>query len=61
MGAAQHPKCGVPLILDQAKTPEQKQRSRSRVGPIGIGRPFFMPPNVPAERVTPSAARSTQR
>jgi len=41
----------VPLILDQAKTPEQKQSLDLAVARLEFGRPFFMPPNVPAERV----------
>jgi len=41
----------VPLILDQAKTPEQKQALDLALARLEFGRPFFMPPNVPAERV----------
>ena len=41
----------VPLILDQAKTPEQKQSLDLALARLEFGRPFFMPPNVPAERV----------
>ena len=47
-----HPEMpGVPLILDQAKTPEQKQSLDLALARLEFGRPFFMPPNVPAERV----------
>jgi tripartite-type tricarboxylate transporter receptor subunit TctC len=41
----------VPLIVDQAKTPEQKQALDLALARLEFGRPFFMPPNVPAERV----------
>jgi tripartite-type tricarboxylate transporter receptor subunit TctC len=41
----------VPLILDQAKTQEQKQALELALARLEFGRPFFMPPNVPAERV----------
>ena len=41
----------VPLILDQAKTDEQKQALDLALARLEFGRPFFMPPNVPAERV----------
>jgi tripartite-type tricarboxylate transporter receptor subunit TctC len=41
----------VPLILEQAKTPEQKQALDLALARLEFGRPFFMPPNVPAERV----------
>jgi tripartite-type tricarboxylate transporter receptor subunit TctC len=42
----------VPIILDQAKTEEQKQSLNLALARLEFGRPFFMPPNVPAERVT---------
>jgi tripartite-type tricarboxylate transporter receptor subunit TctC len=41
----------VPLILDQARTAEQKQALELALARLEFGRPFFMPPNVPAERV----------
>jgi tripartite-type tricarboxylate transporter receptor subunit TctC len=41
----------VPLILEQAKTEEQKQALDLALGRLEFGRPFFMPPNVPKERV----------
>jgi tripartite-type tricarboxylate transporter receptor subunit TctC len=41
----------VPLILDQAKTEEQKQSLDLALARLEFGRPFFMPPNVPTERV----------
>jgi len=47
-----HPEMpNVPLILEQAKTPEQKQALDLALARLEFGRPFFMPPNVPAERV----------
>ena len=42
----------VPIILDQAKTEEQKQALHLALARLEFGRPFFMPPNVPADRVT---------
>jgi tripartite-type tricarboxylate transporter receptor subunit TctC len=48
-----HPELSdVPIILDQAKTEEQKQSLQLALARLEFGRPFFMPPNVPAERVT---------
>ena len=41
----------TPIILDQAKTEEQKQSLDLALARLEFGRPFFMPPNVPAERV----------
>jgi tripartite-type tricarboxylate transporter receptor subunit TctC len=41
----------VPLILEQAKTEEQKQALQLALARLEFGRPFFMPPNVPADRV----------
>src|SRR5258706_10562776 len=41
----------VPLILDQAKTEEQRQSLDLALARLEFGRPFFMPPNVPAGRV----------
>lgn len=42
----------VPLILDLAKTEEQRHALNLALARLEFGRPFFMPPNVPAERVT---------
>jgi tripartite-type tricarboxylate transporter receptor subunit TctC len=42
----------VPLILEQAKTDADKQALQLALARLEFGRPFFMPPNVPAERVT---------
>ena len=41
----------VPLILDQAKTESDKQALQLALARLEFGRPFFMPPNVPADRV----------
>jgi tripartite-type tricarboxylate transporter receptor subunit TctC len=41
----------VPLILELAKTEEQKQSMALALARLEFGRPFFLPPNVPAERV----------
>jgi tripartite-type tricarboxylate transporter receptor subunit TctC len=51
-GARQSPELrGIPLIGDMATTPEQKQALQLAQARLEFGRPFFMPPNVPAERV----------
>ncbi len=42
---------GIPLITSLAKTPEQKQALQLALARLEFGRPFFMPPNVPADRV----------
>ena len=42
----------VPLILELAKTEEQKQSMALALARLEFGRPFFLPPNVPADRVT---------
>src|SRR5262249_15914766 len=41
----------VPLILEQAKTEEQKQALNLALARLEFGRPFFMARNVPKERV----------
>jgi tripartite-type tricarboxylate transporter receptor subunit TctC len=41
----------VPLILEQAKTDEQKKALNLALARLEFGRPFFLPPNVPPERV----------
>jgi tripartite-type tricarboxylate transporter receptor subunit TctC len=41
----------VPIILDQAKTDADRQALQLALARLEFGRPFFMPPNVPAERV----------
>jgi tripartite-type tricarboxylate transporter receptor subunit TctC len=51
-GAREHPELkGIPLAASLAKTPEQKQALQLALARLEFGRPFFMPPNVPAERV----------
>jgi len=47
-----HPEMpNVPLILDWAKTDADKQALQLALARLEFGRPFFMPPNVPADRV----------
>ncbi|HVY56636.1 MAG TPA: tripartite tricarboxylate transporter substrate-binding protein [Xanthobacteraceae bacterium] len=41
----------VPLVLDLAKTEAQRQALRLALTRLEYGRPFFLPPNVPADRV----------
>jgi tripartite-type tricarboxylate transporter receptor subunit TctC len=41
----------IPRVGDMAKTPEQKQALQLALARLEFGRPFLMPPNVPAERV----------
>ncbi len=51
-GARQHPELpGIPLAADLATTSEQKQALQLALARLEFGRPFFMPPSVPAERV----------
>src|SRR6185295_12166306 len=48
-----HPEMAdVPMFLDVAKTEADKQALYLALARLEFGRPFFMPPNVPAERVT---------
>jgi len=42
---------GVPLIIDAAKTPQDRQVFEFLLATQDMGRPFFAPPGVPAERV----------
>ena len=52
-GSREHPELkGIPLITSLAKTPEHKQALQLALARLEFGRPFFMPPNVPAERVS---------
>jgi tripartite-type tricarboxylate transporter receptor subunit TctC len=52
MGLRKHPDLpAVPLISDLAKTPEDRQVFEFLFAPQDMGRPFFAPPGVPAERV----------
>ncbi len=41
----------VPMFLDVAKTEAERQALQLALARLEFGRPFFMPPNVPAERV----------
>ncbi len=41
----------VPFILDLVKNEEDRQLWRAAVGPIATGRPYLLPPGVPADRV----------
>jgi tripartite-type tricarboxylate transporter receptor subunit TctC len=42
----------VPLVLDYAKTPEDRQALELIFAPQLPGRPFIAPPGIPAERLT---------
>ncbi len=41
----------VPFVLDLVKNEEDRQLWRAAVGPIATGRPYLLPPGVPADRV----------
>jgi tripartite-type tricarboxylate transporter receptor subunit TctC len=43
---------GVPLVIDFAKTPEDRQAMELVLGQLVFGRPYILPPGVPEERVT---------
>jgi tripartite-type tricarboxylate transporter receptor subunit TctC len=45
-------KLGVPLAVDFAKTPENRQIMELIYSSETFGRPYMMPPGVPADRVT---------
>jgi hypothetical protein len=52
MGLRKHPDLpAVPLITDFARPPEDRQVFEFLFAPQDMGRPFFAPPGVPAERV----------
>jgi tripartite-type tricarboxylate transporter receptor subunit TctC len=52
LSLAKHPDLpNVPLILDLAKTPEQKQILTLVFARQALGRPFLAPPDVPKDRV----------
>jgi tripartite-type tricarboxylate transporter receptor subunit TctC len=42
---------GIPNVTDLADSPENRQILGIVLSPQGLGRPFFAPPGVPAERV----------
>jgi len=51
-GLKKHPDLpDVPLILDLAKTAADRQALELALARLEFGRPFFLPPNVPPERV----------
>ncbi|HTI85339.1 MAG TPA: tripartite tricarboxylate transporter substrate-binding protein [Alphaproteobacteria bacterium] len=43
---------GVPLVVDLAKTEEQRQILKLIASPIGLGRPYLAPPDVDKDRVS---------
>ena len=45
----------VPLALDRARDHEQRQVLRLVIAGQYVGRPFFTPPDIPAERKAPCA------
>ena len=50
--AAKHPDLpDVPFILDFAKSTQDKQIAELLLGPNEMGRPYFAPPGVPADRL----------
>jgi tripartite-type tricarboxylate transporter receptor subunit TctC len=52
MGLRKHPDIpDVPLISDYARTPEDRKVFEFLFAPQEMGRPFFAPPGVPAERL----------
>ena len=51
---------GVPNALDLAKTDDQRAAMNLVMARLDIGRPFFLPPNVPADRVR-GAAQGVRR
>jgi tripartite-type tricarboxylate transporter receptor subunit TctC len=49
---SRHPELtDVPMILDLAKSDADRQALRLALARLEFGRPFFLPPNVPPERV----------
>ncbi len=61
-GLRKHPEMpDVPIILDEAKTDDQKQALQLALARLEFGRPFFMPPSVPVERVNAVGVHSTRR
>jgi tripartite-type tricarboxylate transporter receptor subunit TctC len=52
MSLTKHPELhDVPAIIDYAKTPDDRKVFEFLFAPQEMGRPFFAPPGVPAERV----------
>ena len=57
VGTTRHPVFGdAPLILDLARTEEQRRIMRFIVGPLEISRPLAAPPGVPPARVAALSA-----
>jgi tripartite-type tricarboxylate transporter receptor subunit TctC len=50
---------GVPLMLDLAENPEQKEILRFFSRTVALGRPYLAPPGVPADRVAALRAAFT--
>ena len=51
-GAREHPELkGIPLITNLGENAGAEAGAAARPGAAEFGRPFFMPPNVPAARV----------
>jgi hypothetical protein len=51
-GLTPHPElAGIPNVLGLAKTPSERQALELSLARLEYGRPFFLPPNVPADRV----------
>jgi tripartite-type tricarboxylate transporter receptor subunit TctC len=52
IGLEKEPALGdAPFLLDLVGTPEDKTLVQAGAGPLAAGRPFLMPPGVPADRV----------
>lgn len=52
MGMKSHPDLtAVPMAIDLAKTPEDRQVMEVVFAKFGMSRPFFAPPGIPAERL----------
>ena len=41
----------VPSLVEFAKTPQDRQLAELMLAPLEMGRPFFAPPGVPADRL----------
>jgi tripartite-type tricarboxylate transporter receptor subunit TctC len=51
-GLSKHPDLPhVPSLVDLAKSPQDRQLAELMLAPLEMGRPFFAPPGVPADRV----------
>ncbi len=50
-GRKDHRYPDVPLMLDQAKTPEDRQALQFVYSPLDLGRPIAAPPETPADRL----------